>query len=125
MTENKTFAEAQNEKPFNWNEFLAKDKFTSDEINAAFWLAKNWTTCACGNQCAVIPRESDGRPKDRILAGFGIRFLYAIERMDHAFYKEKSLIESEIIQNRDSAKEILESIEKRSAELILEINGKQ
>lgn len=103
----KTFAETRGELPFDWNAFLNKKKHDSYDWFHAEWLAKSWVTCACGNQCHIIPRErrlrrsADGAPKDYRLLELGKKFYGAI--------CEKRIGE---------AKEILAKIEIRSAELI-------
>lgn len=64
----KTYAEKKGEKPFNWNEALNKKDIDWEELNDK---AQDWTTCACGNQCAVLPRGLNGEPEDEILAELG------------------------------------------------------
>jgi hypothetical protein len=102
----KTYAEVSNEAPFDWNEFLSRDKsqITFDEWRNAAFLSNNWVTCACGNQCSVIPRDFMGTPDDHQLATLGVEFTYAIEAKD-----------------KEEAKRILVEIEKRSAFLIEEL----
>jgi hypothetical protein len=67
----------------------------------AISLASQWTTCACGNMCDIIPRTEDGRPVDTTLTHLGIIFPRAIEA-----------------GNYDGALSILDQIEERSAVLI-------
>lgn len=104
----KTFAETQNKKPFDWNKFLNKKKITEAEWRKATSLAREWPTCACGNQCAIIPRHnigfiSIGEPTDEKLSKLG---------REEGFYGA--------IKNRNikAAKSFLQKIEKRSAILI-------
>jgi hypothetical protein len=67
-----TYSETVGERPFDWREFLTRDKISDIEWDKAYILSKNWTTCACGNQCDIIPRDSDtGRPDDNVLATLG------------------------------------------------------
>jgi len=111
-----TYAEACGCKPFNWNEWL--DKVIADkrvfptnldfdspwdrECHIAAERAKSWVTCSCGNQCAIIPRDSyDGRPLDEELHHLGTKFYQAIK---NGQWK--------------GAKSALSKIEKRSAKLI-------
>lgn len=101
----KTYAESKGYKPFDWNEFLNKENITEEEWDNSTKLAQDWVTCACGNQCDIIPRNDDGDPKDWELTTLG-----------YAFFKH---IESRRI---DDAKQILKAIEKRSAYLIDELN---
>lgn len=102
----KTYSEREGEEPFNWNEFLNKKNISKEEWDNAESLADSWVTCACGNQCDVIPRDCFGGPKDRELF-----------RLGYNFYK--------VIGSKDinSAKEILKAIEERSAYLINEITN--
>lgn len=74
----KTYAETQNEKPFDWNKALAVEP-TEDQWEDMKGMASNWVTCACGNQCDVIPRDKNGRPYDDELIDLGFRFLAYVE----------------------------------------------
>lgn len=40
--------------------------------------AREWPTCACGQQDERIPREEYGSPKDQQLAGDGVSFDQAV-----------------------------------------------
>ena len=98
-----TYAEEQGETPFDWNEFLSKER-TDEEWEAAVHLAGTWVTCAVGNQCSVIKRNAPfGDPRDPIL-----RFLGG------AFYR--------FIENKSQKDAIiaLRTIDRRSAYLIKE-----
>lgn len=98
-----TYSETVGEKPFDWNKFLNKARITEKEWDDAFTKAHSWTTCACGNQCAVIPRDEKGKPDDELLVTLG---------GDNGFYgaiKDKNVAE---------AKHFLEMIEIRSSYLI-------
>ena len=106
-----TYVESKNEPPFNWPLFLKnarKDRITEAEYFAAKERASRWTTCACGNQCAAIPRYSEGlfinEPVDTLLSDLGMDFM-------------------EEIRNRkwDKASETLRKIEARSSEILAEI----
>ena len=66
-------------------------------------LAASWTTCACGNQCSIIPRK-DGRPIDSELSILGGYFYQHVRDL-----------------NIEPAVSTLEAIEKRSEYLIKEI----
>lgn len=104
-----TYAEQQGSTSFNWNKFLNKKKHTEDEIVHAYTLSRNWITCACGNQCSSIPRNSDGSPVDLKLSSLGLLFTNTIkEMMFSEFYKEEKV----------KAKKILEDIEERTAFLL-------
>lgn len=69
-------------------------------------LASNWVTCACGNQCSIIPRDNVGGPKDRELNQLGVDFYTAVMGYDVG-----------------GAKKILHKIEERSASIIKKINA--
>lgn len=104
-----TYAESQNEAPFDWNEFLEraiKGDISHSEHLKAIKLANSWVTCACGNQCSSVPRFEGGRPFDMRLGLMGIEFMTSVE---FGYWR--------------NAKEILERIEERSVELIREINA--
>lgn len=100
-----TYAESKGHEPFNWNEFLNKENITEEEWTNAYLLSKEWVTCACGNQCDVIPRNDDGTPKDWRLTSLGCLFFRFIK-----------------LKRADDAKQILKAIEKRSTYLIDELN---
>lgn len=97
----KTFSETKNKKPFDWNAFLIQKEITDKEWKKAKRLAQSWVTCACGNQCSIIPRDNNYIPKDTKLALLG-----------SSFYKK--------ILNEDvkEAKKILKILETRSIILI-------
>lgn len=113
----KTFAETQGEAPFDWNKWLdmaIKSQPDAKDMDDKYWLSAQWTTCACGNQCAIIPRfEYDeeygdfdkvkSAPMDSDLRRLGIRFHHEISRRNWIF-----------------AKDVLQQIEARSAILIAE-----
>lgn len=65
--------------------------------------AEDWVTCACGNECAIIPRTYDG-PDDYELNDLGCEFSSNIDDLDI-----------------EAAVSTLDAIENRSAELIKEI----
>ena len=100
----KTYTETEGQDPFDWNAFLNKEFITEDEWFEAWDLAGNWVTCACGNQCDIIPRDAHGIPDDSILNGLGIDFHVSIAHEDSL-----------------EAKEVLKLIEERSAFLINKI----
>ena len=103
-----TYTETKNEKPFDWNKFLNKKEITQEEWENASELSSKWVTCACGNQCDLIPRytskhtfDAAGRPIDRVLSELGYEFYELIE-----------------MQNIKSSKLILAKIEQRSAYIL-------
>lgn len=105
-----SFAEANGKKPFNWHKFIELgilDQLTQEQKEKGIMLAKSWVTCACGNQCKLIPREEfiKGRPDDDILYSLGNLFAILVK-----------------IERYESAKFIIKKIEKRSSQIINEIN---
>lgn len=116
----KTYSETEQAGTFDWFEFLTKDTFTPNEIEEAASKAGSWVTCACGNQCDVIPRNRWGEPCDFDLKILGSDFAKALDNMNlnwfgHFFFET----------NRLWAITLLVAIEHRSAELIYEIKAKQ
>lgn len=115
----KTYSEIKGHAPFDWNKWLddAIEKTPDqDELHAAAIRAREWTTCACGNQCAVIPRRASGEPIDEMLAGLGA-----------AFYTKIHIAEGWPEDRKESlqyAKYILTDIEVRSAIVIKETLAK-
>ena len=95
-----TYAEAKARPPFDWNAFLATEQ-SGTEWGIAANLASSWVTCACGNQCAALPRDSGGQPKDMVLRRLGMKFMKAIDSAE-----------------RDKARFVLAEIEARSAVLL-------
>ncbi len=117
----KTYAETQNKPPFDWNAFFRKTKYSQLELDEATALAGSWVTCACGNQCAVIPRYGDA-PTDNILRNLGVKFVGVISAM--RFWKSMGN-PFEFAKEKKQAKKILEEIEDRSRVLIDEIYQKE
>jgi hypothetical protein len=110
-----TYAEKNKKKPFDWNAFLKKaiaGSITSREKSKAYMLACSWVTCACGNQCAIIPRWAmsgiEGAPIDSKLYYLGRHFMFEIGDEQY-----------------DTAKATLKKIERRSACLIKKILAKK
>lgn len=117
----KTYVETQREKPINWFEELQKAT-SLKEIRTLKHLSGSWVTCACGNQCEVIPRDGLGEPRDEILAELGYEFHQIVNGMlDSKVAKYKEKVEF----YRESAIETLHKIEKRSAVLIRQVNKKK
>lgn len=106
----KTYAEKELKKPYNWNKML--ELAMQGKARGAVRIhmnnmAGNWVTCACGNQCDIIPRDVDGVPEDEKLDSLGMRFLEEVLDMEWT-----------------EAKKTLRQIELRSAQLIKEIKCK-
>ncbi len=104
----KTHAQASGKRPFDWNKFLNKKKFTFRDWSRAIDRAESWATCACGNQCDIIPRSNCGGPIDKNLYALGMQFMNSIKG-----------------GNIKASKRVLMAIEQRSAELIRKIKSKK
>lgn len=102
-----TYAQTVDKRPFNWNRFLKSKTHNEAAWDKAIQLATHWTTCACGTQCAIIPRSAGGEPDNKALSKLGMRFMDAITA-----------------KNTTKAKVILVKIEQHSAILIKRIKDK-
>lgn len=97
---------------FNWYKALTRKNITDAQWYKMQIRSNDWVTCACGNQCEIIPRIISAdtglqtRPKDTKLTNLGLDFNDAIGSRDKV-----------------QALAILDQIEERSAELIAEIKG--
>lgn len=99
-------------KPFNWYDALKHPYNYGSDILAR--KAKDWTTCACGTLCELIPRYTmdysyntanrDGAPKDTKLRKLGMKFYECVNN-----------------EQWKIAKTTLDKIEKRSVEIIAEL----
>jgi hypothetical protein len=104
MNTEQSYNEAAGNPPFDWKAAIECAE-TDDQWKNLAIMAKSWTTCACGNQCDVIPRFPDGEPVDEELSIYGVSFMRAIK-----------------IKNKRISLRILETIEIRSNYLITQIN---
>lgn len=84
------------------------DEIHFKEIDDA---ASEWPTCACGNLCKGLPRKEDGTPVDQILFRRGVRFSESIHEVMNGDDIEYQLV---------AAREALNGIEERTAELLEE-----
>ena len=91
------------EDAFDWNEFLIGEGHSDEEWKQARLKSDEWVTCACGNQCATIPRIL-GVPVDATLLNLGIDFNRCIDK-----------------RNIKLAKETLFKIEARSSEILAQM----
>ena len=97
-----TYSEVKNRHKFDWNYAIKHpDEFGEDEL---LEKAESWVTCATGNQCASIPRDGIGAPRDEILKGLGELFTVTIQ--EGAF---------------DWAGKVLKRIEERTTEILIEM----
>ena len=106
---NKTYSEAKGIGPFDWKKALSKKRISGKTWEELRIKATSWVTCACGNQCAVIPRDVSGEPRDKVLAVLG---------GNEGFY---GCIRD---RNKKDALYILSLIELRSAHIIKELSKK-
>jgi len=102
---NKTYAEQEKKEVTDWNKVLDRWASYSPEGKEK-WIAIafDWVTCACGNQCAKIPRDDTGMPLDAELINVGADF-YANIKNGHI----------------TTAKETLRRIEIRSQQILEEL----
>jgi hypothetical protein len=101
----KSFTESLCITPVDW--FKELKNAADENLPYSKELAKlsgSWVTCACGNQCAVFPRDMYGKPVDSVLESLGRKFHFYI-----------------IEGNWLSAMKVLCSIEERSSFLLDEI----
>lgn len=63
-----------------------KGRFTKEDRDKA----NGWTTCACGNITANIPRLESGAPKDETLQHLGFEFWEAVE--NHYFVQAARIL---------------------------------
>lgn len=122
----KTYAEEHGRASINWFERiqkLARTKKLNSRIDPGrsciamevqylmLWQlscasARNWVTCAVGNQCNELPRDKNGVPLDYALAQLGALFHRCIEREEY-----------------DQALAVLHQIENRTATILKTIIG--
>jgi hypothetical protein len=115
-----SYAELRQEKPFDWFEFLKRDSYTLLELTTAQSKSLDWVTCACGQQCSIIPREYHGEPEDLYLRDLGFLFAMAIGGMVSTYDTKRTNL---FLDHKNYALFILLAIEDRSAEIIAQIRG--
>lgn len=89
MKKLKTYAEENNQAPFDWRKFLKQPEISDAEWEEAERRSQSWVTCACGNQCSIIPRENDGAPKNKLLRILGGEGSNTDTQGFHAFIKRR------------------------------------
>lgn len=90
------YVELRKEIQINWNLELKLKINKSDRGRSSNYLAelaKDWITCATGNQCAIIPRSAIGRPEDVELEDLGMMFYQTVRNEE---WKEAEKILHEI-----------------------------
>lgn len=45
--------------------------------------AQDWPSCACGQLCSILPRTTEGAPKDQTLYSLGLDFYNEVEDGDY------------------------------------------
>lgn len=76
------FSVTEKEPFYDWNKALSYQRVLPAAILKEMAdLASSWVTCACGNQCAIIPRHGDC-PDDTGLARLGGKFSEYIDQME-------------------------------------------
>ena len=118
-----TYSERRGKAPFDWHEFLNRKSYSRKELNEAVELSVSWITCACGNQCDVIPRDYDGKPFDDKLERLGFNFYMKIKEI-----RNVTIVGNfENIENnlKNDALKLLMNIERRSATLIRKIKKEE
>ena len=81
----KTYAETRRGrgKPFDWQKEIKSRKRNGLGSTEKLRIrSMSWVSCACGNQCAVIPRDDIGRPLDEILLDLGGAFAGDVDLAD-------------------------------------------
>lgn len=118
----------------NWNEAIEqlKTKQSNTELVAytlkCMELASCWITCACGNLCATIPRYDNTQPIDLELRELGLLFSHIWRDLhDDVVMMEITVdnlyLSSMVYGYHHHLTRTLNSIEKRSTEILNEIAG--
>lgn len=97
-----------------------KTEKEKDFLTIATRLSGHWVTCACGNQCSIIPRDASGEPYDSKLNILGLEFFEHVENAERCI-----LDKSSPYQSLRSATATLNKIEKESTKLVKEIISKK
>lgn len=96
---------------FNWLTELTKLSHDDGEIsrwehNELIRMAGNWPTCACGQLCALLPRDHQRAPLDHSLRLWGVKFAeyvqakkwcLALQTFEKIEDRTKVLLEKEMI----------------------------
>lgn len=120
---NQTYCETKDLQPINWWDRINQLPNVDAEVVSG-WLneSESWVTCACGNQCAIIPRCANGAPLDNHLQNLGTNFY---EWWDCAYDILDGESPDDINDIIKQLKDTLTAIEKRSAELINKIKSQK
>ena len=77
----KTYAETHSKWIYDWPQIiddLEHDRYDDEGKFEVYDAASNWPTCACGNQCAALPRDEEGCPVDKVMEKLGGQFFWSI-----------------------------------------------
>jgi hypothetical protein len=114
----KIYAETKKSKKFDWKVELEKRLAKNlKPIPTLSKKSKSWVTCACGNQCAAIPRKDDGSPWDEELQELGTSFFYKVG--DGNWQEALNILEK--IENRSAI--LIRKIKQEAIETLLLIEG--
>ena len=87
--------------------------------------AAGWPTCACGQLCKALPKRAGGAPADMELYHYGCNFVTAVNFADLSHgHNDRDRITNVQRYMRD-ARQVFHSIEKRSSELLAQLEPKQ
>lgn len=89
-------------------------------LSLATRLSGHWVTCACGNQCSIIPRDASGEPYNDKLNVLGLEFFEHVERAEWRINEKSSPYHA-----LRSAAATLNKIEKESTKLVKDILSKK
>lgn len=112
------YAASRRYRSFDWNAFLRRKTHTTASLRRASLLASEWVTCACGNQCRVIPRCGDGEPIDQRLSDLGMTFYRWIDEMSVSTGSDRTAAQRK-------ARTTLGRIERRARVLIRQMEKAQ
>lgn len=121
MNTNKIYCQERIEKIIDWWDRIEQIPYV-DIKTLENWVneSNSWVTCACGNQCAIIPRDKMGEPEDYVLFDLGMKFNDLMEGVLNIIDDPAALDD-----NINYLKYTLENIEKRSAYLIEKIKAEK
>jgi len=97
---------------------LPYDKATEGEVAKLKEAAIDWSICACGNLCDLIPRGIIGEPIDNILYLLGAKFCSSVRGMHNTVEQDEAYYE----YHRTRAIERHKKIKERATEILQEMN---
>ena len=93
---------------------------TKEGVTKLVDAAMDWSICACGNLCDLMPRYTDGTPIDYTLGLLGVKFGSSVRGMHNTVEQIEDRYEYEYYRKR--AIETHRSIELRATEILKEMN---